>query len=279
MHVTRNLLLSILPDTALGDRLFAFVKFIRAHRRLPTRRMLLNDVLYSMKVEGELRNPLRVFVSDKLLVKLYVKAVLGDQFNVPTIAVLGSPEEVRKFEFPSECCVKPTHLSGKVAFNSAGAELDLDVLIAWLGQNHYRQTREANYKYLKPAIIVEPILFDDQNVMDYKIFCYRGYPKLVQVDLDRRDDHVRLFYDVAWNVLPFSMMYPRASHQIACPNNFTDLLAAAAKLSSSFNLVRIDMYTNGQQSYVGEITNCPEGAEGNFLPPSGELTASKLIFD
>ena len=31
-----------------------------------------------------------------------------------------------------------------------------------------------NYLNLKPKIIIEPLLFDDDNIIDYKFFCYKG---------------------------------------------------------------------------------------------------------
>ena len=40
------------------------------------------------------------------------------------------------------------------------------------------------------------------------------------------------------------------------------MLAVATSLSGHFNFVRIDLYSNGEECLVGEITNCPGGATG-----------------
>jgi hypothetical protein len=42
--------------------------------------------------------------------------------------------------------------------------------------------------------------------------------------------------------------------------------------------VRVDLYSNGEQLYVGEITHCAECAGGNFIPPQAEKCASALLF-
>ena len=40
----------------------------------------------------------------------------------------------------------------------------------WFSSNYYNRSREANYKLLKPKIIVEELLFNDENIKDYKFF-------------------------------------------------------------------------------------------------------------
>ena len=262
----------------MGDNLISFVNFLRIHRRLPARKPIFSDVLYRIKTTDEIINPLRVFVSDKEFVKLFVKAVLGDNFNVPTTKILHTIEEVKKFQFPSDCCIKPTHLSGKAILRRKNSPINYDEIESWLNWNYYHTTRETNYKNLKHKIIVEPLVFDNDNLHDYKIFCNDGEPKLIQVDFDRYIDHTRKFYDTKWNEMPFSLLYPLSSRQLEKPKNLDKMLEAARSLSRYFNFVRVDLYSNGEECVVGEITNCPENARGVFVPKSAELFASNIIF-
>jgi hypothetical protein len=234
--------------------------------------------LYRIKTSDEIYDPLRVFVSDKEFVKLYVKAIAGDQFNVPTIKVLHSIEEVKNYEFPSDCCIKPTHLSGKVILRRKKSPINYDEINSWFKRTYSHTTREGNYKTLKHKVIVEPLVFDNENLCDYKIFCNYGIPKLIQVDFDRYINHTRKFYDSDWNEMPFSIIYPLSSYQLEKPKNLDKMLALAGLLSSNFNFVRVDLYSNGEECLVGEITNCSENATGFFIPKSGELQASKMIF-
>ncbi len=264
------------------------------HKRLPGNRLLFNDVLYRIKTTEEITSPLRVFVSDKEFVKLYVKAVAGDQFNVPTLKVLHTIEEARGYRFPSSCCIKPTHMSGQVILRQQDSPVDFEKIDKWLRTVYYNHTsREANYKTLTPKVIVEPLIFGGTNPTDYKIFCYMGKPKLIQLDIDRYIEHTEKFFDPEWNEMPFSIHYPRSRRTVEKPKNLGKMLEVAGLLSSRFNFVRIDLYSNGEECLVGEITNCPGGATGfvtnlysngaeyligEMTYPEAEIIASKMIF-
>ncbi len=267
-----------LPETRLGDQMYAFILFVRRHHRTPKDRMVFNDFLYKMKTTDEILDPLRVFVSDKEFLKVYVKAIVGDQYNVPTLDMIRTREEVRQRSFPPACCIKPTHVSGQAIIRTAGEAVDTGKIESWFDLNHYRIGREVNYKLLKPKVIVEPLIFDKENVEDFKIFCWQGVPKLIQVDVDRYIDHRRHLFDVRWNQQDYSIGEPRSNRNIPKPDNLAEMLALAGKLSAGFDFVRIDLYSDSRSCLVGEITNCHGNARHRFIPPSAELTASKTIF-
>lgn len=279
VKISKRLLRRIVPENRCGDRLIAFTNFIRVHRRLPTDSMLFNDVLYRLKTSSEIIDPLRVFISDKEFVKLYVKAIVGDQYNVPIFKTLNSSEEVATFSFPDTCCIKPTHMSGEIILRSQNAPLDLHRIIRWFKSSIYPATREANYQHLNAKVLVEPLVFGCEHLPDFKIFCYLGKPRMIVVDIDRHTLHTAKYFDTSWNELPFSITYPRSAREIAKPQNLTEMLAVASTLSRPFSFIRIDMYSNGEQCFVGEMTNCPWNATGVFIPASAETLASKIIFE
>jgi hypothetical protein len=268
----------LLPKTRTFDYGFALVQFLQAHRRLP--RMSgggLNDALFHIKTSNEMLDPLRAFVSDKAGVKQYVSAKVGDAHNVPTIAVLQSYEETREFPYPTDCVIKPTHMSGEVIFRRAGSAVNLEKVRSWFDKNFYCVTREVNYRYLRPRVIVEPYIFGRESVEDYKVFCVHGESFIVQVDFDRHTHHTQNLYTTDWEMLPFAMSSPIGSGR-SKPGNLNELIAIAAKLSEEFNLVRIDLYTDEQTILVGEITNCHQAGRGRFVPAEGEEIMSRILF-
>lgn len=271
-------IIAISPENTPGDRLSIFLTFLIEHKRFPTCKPLFNDVLYQIRTSDEIIDPLRVFVSDKEFVKLYVKAVVGDEFNVPTFCVLRNMEEVRQYVFPDRCCIKPTHASGRVILRRAGEPINFAEIEEWFSMNHYHSGRETNYKSLKAKVIVEPIIFGAERLPDYKIFCFKGQPKLIQVDIDRHTDHTRKFFDPEWNEQDFSILYDRNAGAFEKPKNLDKMLTIAADLSARFSFVRVDLYSDGTSILVGEITNCHEAGVAGFRPPSAELQASKMIF-
>ena len=266
------------PKNRTGDRLVSVIQFFRFHKRLPNKSMSYNDVLHRIKTSDELLDPLRVFVSDKEFLKLYVKAVVGDEYVVPTLDVLRSKAAVDAYEFPAQCCIKATHTSGRVILRKQGEPVDRALIKSWFDVNYYLVGREANYKLLKPKVIVEPILFGSWNLQDYKVFCLNGTPKLVQVDVDRYIKHKRKYFDAQWNELPFSIKYPRSDKTIPRPQNFDEMLSVAARLSKDFGFVRVDLYSDDKNVRVGEITHCADNADGSFKPASAEKLVSDFLF-
>ena len=267
-----------LPYNRFCDNLYHRLLFLKKHGRLPSQRPLWNDMWFRVKTSREILEPLRVQVSDKELVKDYVRKTVGDQYNVPTLAVLRSRHEVDDFEFPANCCIKPTHASAQVILRTEGAPLDRERIKSWFAINYYRHGRESNYRTLQPKVIVEPLIFGSTNVDDFKVFCWRGVPRFVQQDFDRHTNHTRKIFDTAWNEQDFSIIYPRSNAPAPKPATLDEMLAVARALSAPFSFIRIDLYSDGRQVLVGEITNCSANAGGFFLPRTAEFRASQLMF-
>jgi hypothetical protein len=270
---------SALPRNKAFDRIYQLSSFYRAHYRFPSNKMLLNDVLYRIKTSNEIVDPLRVFTSDKEYLKWYVRMVVGEKFNVPTLGIIQNKNDLLTYKFPDKCVIKPTHSSGRVILRKNGEPIDLKIIMKWFDHNHYKSGREANYKFLKKKVIVEPIIFNNKNIVDYKIYCYMGKPKLIQVDIDRHSDHKRLFFNSLWQKQNFSSCYPVFKNNFKKPNNLKSMLKLASDLSKEFNLVRVDIYSNGKECLVGEITHCPANAHEVFIPRTSEKIASKIIFE
>lgn len=269
---------SALPKSEFGDTIFSWVKFVRAHRRLPSRdRMLFNDQLYRTKLSPEILNPLRVFSTDKEFFKILVADKVGIAHVVPTLAVLHSDADIDSFNFPSNFCAKPTHMSGEVEIVKKGTP-DLMKFKKWLRKSHYLKSRERNYKYLKPKVIVEPLIFEEEDISDYRIFCYNGVPRLICVDLGKYSCYRRAFFTTDWKKQSFSLGYPLYEDQIEQPECLNEMLEAASRLSQELNFVRVDFYTNGKEFYLGELTHAHASASQRFMPVSAEEQASEMIF-
>jgi hypothetical protein len=248
------------------------------HDRWPRQRSArFNDVLFRLKTSDGILDPLRVFVTDKEFVKLYVRAVVGEQYNVPTIAVLKSVREAIDYTYPANCVIKPTHLCEEVIFHRGGVRVDEDRIRTWFASNLYLVGREANYRTLRPKVIVEPIVFGGGPANDYKVLCVSGLPRAIYVVQDRGTCPAINLYTTDWQLLPYGLEYPigRGADR---PARLGELLSVAAKLAENFDFVRVDFYANDEQVLVGEITNCTGNAGDRFVPPSAEEDFSRLLF-
>ncbi len=268
-----------LPNWSFIDRAVGLFYFLYQHHRLPGDHDRLNFLLYKLKTSGELLKPERVYTTDKEFVKLFIKSVVGDQYNIPTFGVIRSPDELESYEFPNRCVIKPTHLSGDVIIRTNGETIDRNLIRSWFQKDYYKEGREINYKFLTPKIIVEEIAFDDEDVGDVKLFCQSGRIKFIQCHFDRRGNHTSNFYDSNWEPLNFSMKYPVSSCHKPRPGNFDEITSIAEKLSAHFTLVRVDLYISDKldKIYVGEITHCHGNAGEVFIPIQAREIVNKLL--
>ena len=262
--------------------MFSRRRFLRRHGRAPDPRNArrLSDRLYRIKTDGSLLDPLVQCVTDKEFAKLYIAQAVGSHFLPDTHCVLRSVEDVNAFvpkHFP--CVVKPTHLNGRVIFCTDPDEsIDRKRIRSWLRADHYSKTREANYRHLCPKIIVEEFISDDGLPVpkDYKLFCFHGVPKLVQVDSGRFHCHTRNFYDMRWNRLPMAYAYPSGPEDEE-PPLLGEMSQVASRLASAFSFVRIDLYASQTRVCVGELTFCPEGANAPILPDAADAELAQLF--
>ena len=176
--------------------------------------------------------------------------------------------------------VKPTHLSGRhLIRRDATGPPDTSEILSWLKLNKYRNvSREANYRYLRPKIIVEELLlFDGALPDDYKIHCFHGRPKLFHVMANRATQRLcGTLYRDTWQRLAFTIQGPSRG-DVPRPAKLDEMIAVAARLSAPFDYVRVDLYTDGKRVYVGELTNLPANANLSFRPRDADFRTGSFF--
>lgn len=268
---------SLLPHTPWGDKVFHYYRFLRAFRRWPNQQ-LYNDMLLRLRFSPETDYSLRRQITDKEFVKDYIREKVGAEFNIPTIAVLRSLDEARAYAYPDRCVIKSTHACGHVIFRRNGEPIDMKKIERWFATDHYRRTRDRSYYGLKPKIIVEPFVFDLDPPPDYKIFCWRGEPRMILVFLGRFERPRKAYYDTKWTRLPFSVSNPQYEHDVPKPQTLDLMLDLARKLSADFPFLRVDLYSDDKHVLVGELAGFPNNGINFFIPPEGEVIASRILF-
>jgi hypothetical protein len=229
------------------------------------------------------RNPLMVQCADKYAVRQYVRNTIGEEYLVPLIGVYGEVRDIPFDQLPRQFVLKATHGSGcnilcrdKTLLNTGAANQKLR---RWLRLNYYYFGYEWAYRDVPPQIICEHLLLDERNKVpkDYKVFCFNGEPLLIQVDLDRFEDHRRSIYDASWTLQPFTYTYPLPEYPQAPPRMLHKMLACARTLSRPFAFVRVDFYAIGQRVYCGEMTFYPEGGCGRMEPEEYDYRVGAML--
>lgn len=275
--------LRLLPRTRWGDFLHTLIFFLYAHRRLPRRRSgLFNDYMFFLKNSPDMADPLRQITSDKVYAKYFIDQIAGRKVTPETYAVFRSVDEIRASTLPGRCVLKPSHSSGVVVFleepGQRPTEDDLAQLGAALEHDLYVERREINYRHLRKRIICEELLQDRRTVKDYKLLCYRGRLRFVQVDWDRHGLRKQNFYDRDWGKIQISFDHHPTGEWEPMPAPFPEMREIAEKIAAHFESVRVDLYVVGDRVYVGEITHCQNQANGVFGSFEEERRVSSLYF-
>lgn len=214
-------------------------------------------------------------LSDKQASKEWVSQKIGEKYVFPTIGIWNSFDEVDFDALPEKFVLKCTHDSGGLIFCEDKSKLDMKELRDFFGwhmkRNYYWHGRQWAYKGVKPRIIAEPLMVDESGTQlkDYKIFCFDGVPKMIQVDYDRHTDHHRNLYTPDWEFIPASVNYPcDPNHQIPKPAVLEEMLQLAGILSEGIRHVRVDFYIINDRIYFGETTFYPANGCASYDPES-----------
>ena len=224
------------------------------------------------------RKPEYNIMVDKYAVKQYVADIIGQDYIIPTLGVWEHFDDINFDELPNQFVLKCTHDSGglvivrdKKNFNKKVAQKKIEQS---LKRNYYWKGREWPYKDVKPRIIAEQYMEDEntQDLKDYKIFCFAGEPKFLFVASDRNvvDKEVKFdYFDMNFNKIPMRQsVHPTSQYKIEKPIMFNEMISIARKLSRVIYMpqVRIDLYVINGKIYFGEYTFFHHGGFVPFIP-------------
>ncbi len=214
-------------------------------------------------------------MADKYGVRKYVAERIGEKYLIPLI---GGPwdnfEDVNLELLPNQFVLKCTHDSGTIVICSDKSKFDInsarEKLNNALNHNYYWRGREKPYKDIKPRIIAENYLVEDEGIelKDYKIMVFNGKAKLSFVCSERftMSKLKVTFFDLDWNKMPFERSYPKSSILIDKPQNYELMIELAEILADGIPFIRVDFYEVKGHVYFGEMTFYPGGGMESFNP-------------
>lgn len=231
-----------------------------------------NEKLQWLKLYN--REPQYTMMVDKYAVKQYVANKIGSQYIIPTLGVWNHFDEIDFDELPNQFVLKCTHDSGGIVICKDKLKLDKRAakqkLEYYLKRKYYYVHREWPYKNVKPRIIAEKYMSNDngEDLNDYKLMCFNGQVKATFVCSDRfSEDGLKVtFYDTNWKRMPFERHYPASKTDIARPKTYDEMLILAEKLAFQIPFVRVDFYEVYGRVYFGELTFFPGSGYEEFTP-------------
>lgn len=226
---------------------------------------LKNPQTYSEKIQWLKlynRKPEYTTMVDKYAVKEYVAKIIGEEYIIPTIGVWNNPEKIEWEKLPNQFVLKTTHGGGssgvvickdKTTFDKKDA---IDKLKLSMKQDIYRTLKEWPYKNVPRRIIAERYIVDKNNELnDYKVFCFDGEPRMIEVDYNRFKGHLRNLYTMDWERIDAVLKYPSdPEREFAKPEVLDELKELCRKVSVGIPHVRSDFFIVDNKIYFGELT-------------------------
>lgn len=220
---------------------------------------------------------------DKVKVKDFIAKKVGEKYVIPTIGVWNSPEEIEFDKLPDTFVLKCNHASAKNYIKSSPeTPIDRKMIIDLLNERFKmrwdKNSGEWPYRNVERKILAEECLpnLAQGGKPDYKILCFHGEPKFVQIFSwvrnyvnDYKDDilEFNVYYDLDWNKQEFIVGYPYNNDiNIPKPDNLPEMLEVAKKLSEGIPFVKVDLYNIDGRIFVGELTFFPYGGFSYVLP-------------
>jgi len=221
---------------------------------------------------------------DKYEVREYVKERIGAKYLNELYQVCDHFNEIDFDSLPERFIVKGTHGSNmhmivkeKGKLNRRKLKFDIN---KWKRINLYYTTgQEWAYKNVKPRIIVEKFLEDDQSeLLDYKLFCFNGEVKFIQVHKWYDGDKSIAHFDLNWNKMEVTSQEMKDfKGEIEKPKYLSKMIELASKLAVNLPFVRVDLYDVNTSIVFGELTFYPSDARKNFFPESFNKTVAEYL--
>lgn len=232
-------------------------------------------------------DPIMTRCVDKCEFKRYITEQVGEQYTVPSFGEWDNENDIDISQLPNQFVLKSNVQSDgrHIIVVKDKSKINIDklktVMSSWLLKRNTLCCSYCNpYHSVKPKILAEQFIEGfDESLVDYKFMCFNGKAEMLFVVADRNKKMCVNFYDLEWNLLPFTRVYPNTDYAVPKPKNFALMIELANKLAKPFPFVRVDFYESkdGLRVYVGELTFYPGGGYETFQPMEWDYKLGSMI--
>ena len=236
----------------------------------------INEIINWLKFYGD--TSMWPVLADKYRMRKYVEEKGLKNILVKLYGVWENSNDIDFSKLPNSFVLKTNHGSGtniivkdKRVLDETSTRLQLN---EWLKLRFGQETVEFHYLKIKPVIIAEELLVENNNsfsdtLVDYKVWCFNGKVHHIWACYNRKEDYAYVgIYDKNWNYHPegsvFNNHYRDGKGIVPKPSNLEDMLRAAELLSEGHPQMRVDFYSIDGKLYIGEITMASQGGYMDF---------------
>lgn len=236
----------------------------------------LNDKIAFMEFRTDTTEWSRL--ADKVRVRDYVKECGYEDYLTKLYGVYEHADEIDYDKLPKSFVLKTNNGSATNILVKDKRKINIEninqQLEDWLKIDYGYKTCQPHYSHIKPLILAEEFLVDEQthkegkSLLDYKFYCINGEARYVFVYSDRvPNSHImkRMIYDMNWIAHPEYLGRYTVKGQItSCPSSFSLMKEMANVLSHKFPFVRVDFYEINGKPIFGEMTFTPGHQEASL---------------
>lgn len=272
------------PDITVAEKQQMMRYFFYTHLRyMPNfeKPKTINEKLYWLIFHYH--SDLLVKCADKVAARDVMRDWLGEDYLIPAIGAYDSVDAIPWDELPEKFVLKVNWGSGQNIICKNKAELDIESAKAklreWMAPENclYYKRFEPQYEGIKPMILCEKYIEQmDGLLYDYKIHCFHGEPKFVQLN-DRWGTHAGCIYDIEWNKTELHTEFALDERHYDKPECFDDMIRVAKIIAKHFPYCRVDLYQIDHRVYFGELTFT--SSAGNLQMPRKDALAWGNLLD
>ena len=255
--------------SSISPTLFFTLAYLHNRRKMPNfkRPKDLSEIWIRKVLDGD--NMRNYELADKYLVRDFVQNK-GYGYTLPTLlGVYEDPKQIDFSRLPEKFAIKMNYGARMNIIvtdkNKLNKQETIKLLNKWLTQKANYSNSERHYNKIQRKIIIEEFI-DDGNggfPIDYKFMCINGRVNCILAVSGREDGKGKyLPFSPSWEP---KYEYTKGrqsvpdSSSLKKPKNLADMIAIAERLAEGMDLVRIDLYSNQEKIWFGEITLTPSG--------------------
>lgn len=275
-------LLAVVPDKLYLSIMYRFKMKKRMNWDNP---VTFNEKLQWLKIND--RKSIYTNMVDKYEAKKYVSEKIGEEYIIPTLGIWDDFDDIDFDALPNQFVLKCTHDSGGLVICKDKENLNYKEvrkkIVKSLRHNYYRTGREWPYKNVKPRIIAEEYMKNENSVeglIDYKFYCFNGEPKYLYISegLDNHSTAKISFLTTNWEFSPFRRSDYKPFEKLPKkPSQFDEMVEYAKLLSKDIPFLRVDLYEINNKIYFSELTFFPSTGMMPFEPKEWDRTFGDWI--
>lgn len=257
----------------MSPSLSCALSYIHNRHRIPNFKKPrdLSEIVFNMIITGE--NKRFVPYVDKIAVRQYIEGWGLGNYLPKLYGVWEKGDDIDFDKLPNKFALKSNNYCGGHLFCHDKSTWDVQYARKHMDEEIARasnEVRESQYNAIPPRIYAEELIEDPDNIqpIDYKFMCCDGQVKgcLVAIGRGTSSGVHLVFYNNNWEKYDDFLRGPEKSYEeIKKPENLSEMICIAERISKEFVAVRVDLYSIQGRIYLGELTFTPEGGMMSYF--------------